>query len=63
MLIFGLKLVKQKFNIRQKCRMPTITTVIDGSVCGRGAAKHFGPGTTPPPPVDEKSKAQGDDDF
>lgn len=63
LLIFSLKLMKQKFNIRQKCRMPTITTVTDGSVCARCAAKHFGPGNDPLPPVDEESTAQGGDDF
>lgn len=38
-----LKLMKQKFNIRQKCRMPTIT-VIDRSLCARGSTRHFSPG-------------------
>lgn len=39
----ALKLMKQKFNIRQKCRMPTITTLIDGSLCARGSTRHFSP--------------------
>lgn len=42
--------------------VPTITTVIDGSVRARGAGRHFGPGNdpvaSPPSAVDEESKGR-----
>lgn len=50
LLIFGLKLMKQKLHIRQECGAPTITTVIDGSVRARGAVGILVLATTPSPP-------------
>lgn len=55
LLIFSLKAdeteIEQQTKKKKKCRLPTISTVADGTLYARCSAAHFSPGSKPITPI------------